>query len=48
MVEGTWKREIDNLPAEYIDSNGNPITLNPGKTWICIVWDEYGQDVVIE
>lgn len=48
MVEGTWKREADNSPAQYIDLNGNPITLNPGKTWICIVWDEYGQDVTIE
>lgn len=48
MVEGTWKRESDNTPAQYLDKNGNPIKLNPGKTWVCIIWDEYGQDVVIE
>lgn len=48
MVEGTWKRDADNTPAQYLDANGEPITLNPGHTWICIVWDEYGQDVVIE
>jgi len=47
MKEGTWKR-IDDTPAQYLDENGEPIQLNPGKTWICIVWDEYGQDVVIE
>ena len=47
MKEGTWKR-IDDAPAQYLDENGEPIQLNPGKTWICIVWDEYGQDVVIE
>ncbi len=47
MVEGTWKR-IDDAPAQYLDENGEPIVINPGKTWICIVWDEYGQDVVIE
>ena len=47
MVEGTWRR-VDDAPAEYLDENGEPIPINPGKTWICIVWDEYGQDVVIE
>jgi len=48
MTEGTWSREVDSTPAKYVDANGNPIPLAPGKTWICIVWDEYGQDVVIE
>ena len=48
MVEGTWEREADELPARYLDENGEPITINPGKTWICVVWDEYGEDVVIE
>ena len=47
MKEGTWKR-TDDGPAQYLDENGEAIQLNPGKTWICIVWDEYGQDVVIE
>ena len=48
MTEGTWKREGDNTPAVYLDKNSQPIKLNPGKTWVCIIWDEYGQDVVIE
>ena len=48
VVEGTWSRMADELPASYVDEEGNPILLNPGKTWICIIWDEYSQDVVIE
>lgn len=48
MIEGTWNRIYDNSPALYLDQDGNPIQLNPGKTWICIIWDEYGSDVVIE
>lgn len=48
MIEGTWERSADELPARYLDDNGDPITINPGKTWICIIWDEYGEDVVIE
>ena len=32
----------------YIDYNGDPIVLSPGKTWICVIWDEYGDDVVYE
>ena len=48
MIEGTWNRIYDTSPAQYVDKEGNPIQLNPGKTWICIVWDEYGSDVVVE
>ncbi|MGL5258656.1 MAG: DUF3048 domain-containing protein [Lachnospiraceae bacterium] len=48
MVEGTWKREGDNTPAIYMDENGEQIKLNQGKTWVCIIWNDYAQDVVIE
>lgn len=48
MVTGTWNRTADEFPAAYVDENGDPIVLNPGKTWVCIIWNEYGQDVVIE
>ena len=47
LVEGTWTRVGDG-PAQYVDEDGEPIQLKPGKTWICIVWEEYGDDVVIE
>lgn len=48
MIPGVWNRTEDNAPASYVDYEGNPITLSPGKTWICIIWDEYRDDVVYE
>ena len=48
MIEGTWSRYADTDPALYVDEDGNPIELNRGKTWICIIWDEHADDVVIE
>ena len=48
MTEGTWSRYSDNDPAYYVDSEGSPITLNQGKTWICLIWEDYADDVVIE
>ena len=48
MTEGTWSRYSDTDPAYYVDENGDPITLSQGKTWICIIWDQYADDVVIE
>ena len=48
MIPGVWSRMSDEVPATYMDYNGDPITLSPGKTWICIIWDEYRDDVVYE
>lgn len=48
MIEGTWKRTSDNVPAQYFDEEGNPIQLNPGKTWVCIIWEDYASDIVVE
>lgn len=48
MTEGTWRRTGNDDAAEYLDKDGNLIPINPGKTWICIIWAEYGDDVVIE
>lgn len=48
MVEGTWSRYSDTDPALYVDKDGNPIPLNRGKTWICLIWDEHAGDVVLE
>lgn len=48
MVEGTWSRYADTDPAYYLDADGNPIELNRGKTWICLIWDEHADDVVLE
>ena len=48
MKEGTWVRTEDTVPATYIDENGNPIPVSKGKTWVCIIWNDYADDVVIE
>ena len=48
MTPGVWVRESDDVPATYIDYNGDPIVLSPGKTWVCIIWDEYRDDVIYE
>lgn len=49
MIEGTWWRDGANSePAKYLDENGERILLNQGKTWICTIWTDYEDDVVIE
>ena len=48
MIPGTWVRATDDAPATYLDYYGTPIVLNPGKTWVCIIWDEFRDDVVYE
>ena len=48
MIEGYWNRADDSVPAIYTDAEGNVIPVSKGKTWICIIWDDYADDVVIE
>ncbi len=36
-IDITWKCEDNFSPAHYYDSSGNEITLNQGKTWVCII-----------
>lgn len=48
MIEGTWVRTEDTVPAHYIDADGNPIPVSKGRTWVCIIWNDYAEDVVIE
>ena len=38
-IDITWKKESDTAPTKYYDTQGNEITLNPGKTWICVQKD---------
>lgn len=47
VIDGTWKRLYEWGPEKYYDSEGNEITLNTGKTWICVVQDTYADDVQI-
>ena len=33
--------------THYYDADGNEITLNQGKTWVCIVLDSYSDNVSV-
>lgn len=35
--KGTWKKAGEDAPARYYDASGKEITLNQGKTWVCII-----------
>ncbi len=48
MIEGTWNRTEIYEPTKYHDKDGNEIEVNTGKTWICIIWKDYADDVVVE
>lgn len=47
-VDITWKKTEPWGPTYYYDQEGNEITLNEGKTWICIVLDTYADQTHIE
>jgi hypothetical protein len=36
-IEGTWSRAGKNSLAELKDASGNPIEMNPGRTWIHLI-----------
>lgn len=40
-IDITWKKQTPWGPTYYYDSNGNQITLDTGKTWVCIIQDSY-------
>lgn len=44
----TWKREKEDEPAKYYGADGKEITLNQGKTWVCIIQDSNADNIVIE
>lgn len=49
VIPATWKRyDGDNTPAKFYDKEGNELVLNQGTTWICTIWDEYGEFVSYE
>lgn len=43
----TWDKSDKNGQTRFLDKNNNEIILNTGKTWICIVQNEYSDDVKI-
>ena len=49
MIEGYWNTEGDlGAPARYYDKENNQIVLNNGKTFVCIVWNDYADEAVIQ
>lgn len=34
LVEGTWSKASNDAPTTYTDAKGDPIRLNPGRTWV--------------
>jgi len=43
---GTWVRPDKAKPAQYLDANGAPILLRPGKTWVELLPSDAAVDVV--
>ncbi len=41
MIDITWEKSSTDDIARYYDAEGNEITLNQGKTWVCIMRDSY-------
>lgn len=49
VIKGKWMRyDGDGTPAKFYDENDEEIIFNQGKTWICNIWDEYGEFAVYE
>lgn len=44
----TWKKEAKEGQTKYFDKSNQEITLNTGKTWICMVQSEYSDNVKIK
>ena len=47
-IDITWKKDSQWGVTHYYDASGQEITLNPGRTWVDIVLNDYADDVVIE
>src|SRR2546425_2075715 len=40
VVHATWHHPDPNVPAVYLDANGNPIDLDNGLTWVHVIGSE--------
>lgn len=47
-IDVTWSKKDPWGPTYYYDANGTQITMNQGKTWVCIVLDSMADKTVIE
>lgn len=41
----TWKKASQTAPTKYYDASGKEITLNQGKTWVCIILNDQTDNV---
>lgn len=41
MQKVTWTKANEDSPARYFDEDGKEITINQGKTWVCVVRNDY-------
>lgn len=46
--ECSWTREDIESPTRYLDSDGNEIKINQGKTWVCVVYNTKEDQIVVE
>lgn len=46
-IDITWKKHEPWGATFYYDMNGNQITMDTGKTWVCIIQDTYADRVEI-
>ena len=47
MLFRSWKKHTPWGATFYYDTNGNQITMDTGKTWVCIIQDTYADRVEI-
>ena len=47
MIDVTWTKESDGI-THYYDKKGKEITLNPGKTWVCIIEKQHAEKNTFE
>ena len=44
-VPVTWSKESQSAPTRYFLEDGTEITLNQGKTWVCVLQDTYADKI---
>ena len=40
-IDITWKKDSDTSRTVYYGPDGSELTINPGKTWVCVIESKY-------
>ena len=48
VIDITWKKDSDKAVTHYYDKSGKEIVLNPGKTWISVIENNYAEKNTFE